>query len=256
MIKRPRSAGERAPRRMRRRHRTAVIRGQRESWEAGGLRLDERVARAAADGGRRPGLAVLRLRPAGHPDPVPERRRPGPMYGKEGPAARAGADSRSCGRTTATSALHHDLTNCLRIADPTELTVGGGGLLRCKIKRKPRTEKAQMDRAQAAVERADAQRGALPGRGRGARLIQLTEPYVTNLAQLGELIQMAKEARLSRGRPCRRAARYWLHPCPRACGDGAPTMPSRGVCARRDPPAGDRAGGHRDGDASHQGRRR
>jgi hypothetical protein len=49
-----------------------------------------------------------------------------------------------------------------------------------------------MDRAQAAVD-ALMHGGELPGPRRGARLIQLTEPYVTNLAQLGELIQMAKD---------------------------------------------------------------
>jgi hypothetical protein len=35
-------------------------------------------------------------------------------------------------------ALHHDLTNCLRIADLTEFTDDGGALLR-EIKAKPRT---------------------------------------------------------------------------------------------------------------------
>lgn len=87
-------------------------------------------------------------------------------------------------------ALHHDLTNCLRIGDLTEFTENGMWLW--EIKRKPHTEKAQMDRAQAAVD-VLMHGSELPGPRRSARLIQLSEAYVTNLAQLGELIQMAKD---------------------------------------------------------------
>jgi hypothetical protein len=114
---------------------------------------------------------------------------PGPMYGKEGLPHELGR-IQELWENDGHFALHHDLTNCLRIADLTEFTEAGMWLR--EIKRKPHTEKAQMDRAQAAVD-ALMHGGELPGPRRGARLIQLTEPYVTNLAQLGELIQMAKD---------------------------------------------------------------
>lgn len=115
---------------------------------------------------------------------------PGPMYGKDGLPHEL-ARIQELWENDGHFALHHDLTNCLRIADLTEFTGDGGALLR-EIKRKPHTEKAQMDRAQAAVD-ALMHGGELPGPRRDARLIQLAEPYVTNLDQLGELIQMAKD---------------------------------------------------------------
>jgi hypothetical protein len=70
------------------------------------------------------------------------------MYGKEGLPYELGR-IKELWESDGHFALHHDLTNCLRIADLTEFT-DGGGLLR-EIKRRPHTEKAQMDRAQAAV---------------------------------------------------------------------------------------------------------
>lgn len=114
---------------------------------------------------------------------------PGPMYGKEGLPHELGR-IQELWQNDGHFALHHDLTNCLRIADLTEFTKNGMWLR--EIKRKPHTEKTQMDRAQAAVD-ALMHSGELPGPRRGARLIQLAEPYVTNLAQLGELIQTAKD---------------------------------------------------------------
>lgn len=114
---------------------------------------------------------------------------PGPMYGKEGLPYELGR-IQQLWENDGHFALHHDLTNCLRIADLTEFTQAGMWLR--EIKRKPHTEKAQMDRAQAAVD-ALMHGGELPGPRRGARLIQLTEPYVTNLAQLGELIRAARD---------------------------------------------------------------
>jgi hypothetical protein len=114
---------------------------------------------------------------------------PGPMYGKEGLPHELGR-IQELWDNDGHFALHHDITNCLRIADLTEFTENGMWLR--EIKRKPHTEKVQMDRAQAAVD-ALMHGGDLPGPRRGARLIQLTEPYVTSLAQLGELIQTAKE---------------------------------------------------------------
>ena len=100
-------------------------------------------------------------------------------------------------------ALHRDLTNCLRIADLTEFTDDGGALLR-EIKAKPRTDKTQMERAQAAVD-AIMHGAPLPGDRPDARLVKLTEPYVTNLKQLGDLIELAKRhgcrgMKLSQGR--------------------------------------------------------
>ena len=114
---------------------------------------------------------------------------PGPMYGKEGLPHELGR-IQELWENDGHFALHHDLTNCLRIADLTEFTDVGMWLR--EIKRTPHTEKAQMDRAQAAVD-ALMHGGELPGPRRDARLIQLSEPYVTNLAQLGELIQIAKD---------------------------------------------------------------
>jgi hypothetical protein len=113
---------------------------------------------------------------------------PGPMYGKEGLPYELGR-IHELWENDGHFALHHDLTNCLRIADLTEFDESGMWLR--EIKRKPHTVKGQVDRAQAAVD-ALMRGGDLPGPRRGARLIQLTEPYVTNLAQLGELIQTAK----------------------------------------------------------------
>jgi len=114
---------------------------------------------------------------------------PGPMYGKEGLPHEL-RRIQELWENDGHLALHHDLTNCLRIADLTEFTDDGMWLR--EIKREPHTEKAQMDRAQAAVD-ALMHGGELPGPRRDARLIQLSEPYVTNLAQLGELIQIAKD---------------------------------------------------------------
>ncbi len=111
------------------------------------------------------------------------------MYGKEGLPHELGR-IQELWENDGHFALHHDLTNCLRIADLTEFTDDGMWLR--EIKRTPHTEKAQTDRAQAAVN-ALRHGGELPGPRRDARLIQLSEPYVTNLAQLGELIQIAKD---------------------------------------------------------------
>ena len=88
-------------------------------------------------------------------------------------------------------ALHHDLTNCLRIADLTEFADEAGALLR-EIKRTPHTAKAQMSRAQVAID-ALMHGGDLPGGRPGARLVRLDEPYATNLKELGELLDQAKE---------------------------------------------------------------
>ena len=110
----------------------------------------------------------------------------GPMYGKVGLPYELGT-IQHLWESDGHFALHHDLTNCLRIADLTEFTGEAGALLR-EIKRTPHTEKAQMDRAQAGTN-ALMHGGDLPG----ARLVRLAEPYITNLKELGELLDQAKE---------------------------------------------------------------
>jgi hypothetical protein len=114
----------------------------------------------------------------------------GPMYGKVGLPYELGT-IQYLWESDGHFALHHDLTNCLRIADLTEFTGDGGALLR-EIKRTPHTEKAQMNRAQVAID-ALMHGGELPGGRPGARLVRLDEPYVTNLGQLCELLDQAKE---------------------------------------------------------------
>jgi hypothetical protein len=125
----------------------------------------------------------------------------GPMYGKKGlPYERRRIEE--IWESDHHFALHHDLTNCLRIADLTEFTDGGGALLR-EVKAKPHTEKKQRDRAQAVD--AIMQGAPLPGDRPDARLVELAELYLTSLKQLDDLIQLAKRhgcrgMKLSQGR--------------------------------------------------------
>ena len=87
-------------------------------------------------------------------------------------------------------ALHHDSTNCLRIADLTEFTEAGCVFI--EVKTGSRRKKEQVERAQAAVDAIN-NGGVLPGsNGDDNRLVQLKEPYVTNLKQLHDLLQLAK----------------------------------------------------------------
>lgn len=123
------------------------------------------------------------------------------MYGKVGLPYELGT-IRHLWESDGHFALHHDLTNCLRIADLTEFTGDGGALLH-EIKRTPRKKEAQVDRAQAAIN-ALMNGGDLPGGARGAKLVRLDEPYVTNLKELGELLDQAKEHG-SQGWRCPRA---------------------------------------------------
>lgn len=114
---------------------------------------------------------------------------PGPMYGKAGlPYELVAIDE--LWKTRQHFALHHDLTNCLRIADLTEFTATGQNLFH-EIKAKPHTEKKQMERAQAVVE-AIMHGGVLPSSADDTRLVELQEPYRTNLKQLDDLLQLAK----------------------------------------------------------------
>jgi hypothetical protein len=114
---------------------------------------------------------------------------PGPMYGKEGLPYELGA-IQELWKTKGHFALHHDLTNCLRIADLTEFTADGQRLFH-EIKAKPHTEKKQFERAQAVVDSVN-NSGRLPSSVGDHRLIQLQEPYVTNLKALNDLLQLAK----------------------------------------------------------------
>jgi hypothetical protein len=114
---------------------------------------------------------------------------PGPMYGKKGLPYELGA-IHSLWKSEGRFALHHDLTNCLRIADLTEFTAGGNRQLR-EIKATPHTERKQMERAQAVVD-AIMHGGVLPGSDGDSRFIELQEPYVTNLKALNDLLQLSK----------------------------------------------------------------
>lgn len=126
----------------------------------------------------------------------------GPMYGKDGLPYELGRIE-DLWHGSGHFALHHDLTNCLRIADLTEFTADGRALFR-EIKRKPHTDKKQMDRLERAVD-AVMDGGDLPGDRAGARLVHLEEPYVTNMTQLNDLLGLAKRngchgMKLSHGR--------------------------------------------------------
>lgn len=114
---------------------------------------------------------------------------PGPMYGKEGLPYELGA-IQELWKTRQHFALHHDLTNCVRIADLTEFTADGQRLFH-EIKAKPHTEKKQLERTQAVVD-AIMHGGVLPSSDGDSRLVELQEPYVTNLKQLNDLLQLAK----------------------------------------------------------------
>jgi hypothetical protein len=114
---------------------------------------------------------------------------PGPMYGKEGLPYELGA-IQELWKTKGHFVLHHDLTNCLRIADLTEFAADGRRLFH-EIKARPHTEKKQLERAQAVVDAVN-NGGRLPSSVGDNRLVQLQEPYVTNLKQLNDLLQLAK----------------------------------------------------------------
>ena len=114
---------------------------------------------------------------------------PGPMYGKEGLPYELGA-IQELWKNKKHFALHHDLTNCLRIADLTEFTADGQRLFH-EIKAKPHVEKKQLERAQAVVDAVN-RGGRLPSSVGDHRLVQLQEPYVTNLKALDDLLQLAK----------------------------------------------------------------
>lgn len=114
---------------------------------------------------------------------------PGPMYGKTGLPYELGAIN-ELWESRGHFALHHDLTNCLRIADLTEFTADGRRLLH-EVKAKPRAERRQIERMQAAVD-AIMRGGVLPNSIGDSRLVQLDEPYRTDLQPLNDLLQLAR----------------------------------------------------------------
>jgi hypothetical protein len=115
---------------------------------------------------------------------------PGPMSRKDGLGYELGRVE-ELWKESGHFALLHDLSNCLRIADLTEFTSDGGRLLR-EMKSTPHTDAKQLARIQLAID-AIMNGGPLPGNRPDARLVELTEPYVTNLNQLHDLIQLAKQ---------------------------------------------------------------
>lgn len=114
----------------------------------------------------------------------------GPMYPKKGlPYERGRIEE--LWKQHGQFALHHDLTNCLRIADLSEFKPDSRVVLQEIKAPGTKQKRKQKERAQAAVD-AIMSGGQLPG-DRDARLVTLTEPYVTNLDQLGVLIELAKQ---------------------------------------------------------------
>jgi hypothetical protein len=114
---------------------------------------------------------------------------PGPIYPKKGLPYELGAIE-ELWKTKGHFTLHHDLTNCLRIADLTEFTADGQRLIH-EIKAKAHVKKNQLEQARAVVDALN-NGGRLPGSTGDHRLIQLKEPYVTNLKALNDLLQLAK----------------------------------------------------------------
>jgi hypothetical protein len=116
---------------------------------------------------------------------------PGLSINKEGLRAELAAIE-GLWKTEGHFTLHHDSTNCLRIADLTEFTKDGQRLFR-EIKVKGKATKKQRERAQAAVN-ALMRGDVLPSSDGDSRLVTLHEPYVTNLKQLNDLLQLAKHS--------------------------------------------------------------
>lgn len=115
---------------------------------------------------------------------------PGPMYGKSGLPYELGRVE-ECWRERRQFALLHDLTNCLRIADATEFTTEGGAVLH-EVKRSPRTGTRQMQRARTAVD-ALVKGSPLPGEPTGGQVVEVAVSYKSNLRELNDLVQLAKE---------------------------------------------------------------
>ena len=100
-------------------------------------------------------------------------------------------------------ALHHDLTNCLRIGDLTEVESPGHFLLG-EVKANPRNRSSAQRERMRSVVRAIESGTPLPGKA-GRTVHELSEPYETDLKALMDLVDLtrthgAKGARLSDGR--------------------------------------------------------
>lgn len=88
-------------------------------------------------------------------------------------------------------ALLHDLTNCLRIADLTE--VGADGHARLHEVKRGRPAGSRQTRRMKAVVEAVLRGGRLPGETGDARLVQLETIFRTDLDGLGSLLQLATQ---------------------------------------------------------------
>lgn len=106
---------------------------------------------------------------------------PGAIYGKKGLARELGFIDEFWD-TTGQFALHHDSTNCLRIADVTEFH-DDGKIRFVEVKTSARRRAGQTQRAQQAVD-ALTTGGALPGAGPAAGLALVQVDYATDLDQL------------------------------------------------------------------------
>jgi hypothetical protein len=125
---------------------------------------------------------------------------PGMMHGKAGLDQELASVEESW--QSGHFALLHDLTNCLRIADLSIFR--NGQIVLQEVKSNPqRIDRRQLERINRAID-ALMDGGPLPGRER-AGLVDVTEPYVTNLCQLADIVALARRhgsrgMRLTHGR--------------------------------------------------------
>lgn len=115
---------------------------------------------------------------------------PGPLEEKEGLEHELGAVL-DIWKERQRFALLHDLTNCLRIADLTEIGADGHALLH-EVKR-GRPAGGKQNRRMKAVVDAVSKGGTLPGEGGDARLVQLETGFRADLVGLGSLLQLATQ---------------------------------------------------------------
>lgn len=114
---------------------------------------------------------------------------PGPLIDKLGLGFELGAVE-ELWKEKGHFALLHDLTNCLRIGDLTEVTSGGMRLLH-EVKSSPSGRDGRQQRRMKAAVAAVLDGGELPGNARDARLSELTTPYVTDLSALSDILGLA-----------------------------------------------------------------
>ena len=109
------------------------------------------------------------------------------MYGKDGLEAERAHVERYFA-DTGQFALLHDLTNCLRIADVTELHTDGHAMI-VEVKTSDRQRSEQTQRAQKAID-AIANGGPLPG-SIAARFLRVSTPMVVQHRHLRDALDMA-----------------------------------------------------------------